>query len=376
MSKKVCILTSVHLVFDGRIFHKQAKTLAKAGYDVTLIAQHKKNEAVNKIKIIALPNSKNRLLRMLKNWNVFKLACKQQADIYHFHDPELIPIGLLLKILRKKVIYDVHEDYGKSILSKHYLPKYFRNVISQLSNLIEKFTSAFFDAIIVAADDILRKFTHHQRVVALKNLPVLPEFTKVEGNLDAPNVFNVIYIGALSEERGIGGIVQAMKYLNPFNNVKLILYGKFSPKQYEEKVRRLSGFEKVEYLGWIEQKNVWSKMMQANAGIVCHRPIQRFTNAVATKLFDYMAAGLPVIASDFPLWKEIIEGNNCGLTVNPLNPREIARAVQYLVEHPDEARKMGKNGRKAVEAKYNWQNEEKKLLAVYKDLLGEQGMHR
>ncbi|MFC1983041.1 glycosyltransferase [Chloroflexota bacterium] len=174
-----------------------------------------------------------------------------------------------------------------------------------------------------------------------------------------------MYAGALTEERGISEIVQAMEYVNASKDVKLVLYGKFVPEPYENEVRRLKGFERAEYRGWIEPEHVWGKMAQATVGIVCLRPVGRYTLGMPTKLFEYMAAGLSVIASNFSLWREIVEGNNCGLTVNPLNPREIARAVEYLIEHPDEARKMGENSRKAVVEKYNWETESKKLLALY-----------
>lgn len=366
----ICILTSVHPPFDTRIFHKQAKSLIKAGYDVTLIAQHDKDELVDGIRIVALPNPRNRLWRMLGTWRVFKLGLKQKAEIYHFHDPELISVGLLLRLLTKaKVIYDVHEDYGKAILSKYYLPKYTRKVVAQLSNLIEKFAATFFDAIIVVTDDMLKKFSHHKRAVTVGNFPILYKFTKRESNPDTDNAFNIIYAGGLAEERGISEIVQAMECLTTSRNVKLILYGKFCPESYQQKVRRLRGFEGVEYLEWIEPEEVWLKMIQATAGIACYHPVPNAISSQPNKLFEYMAAGLPVIASNFPLWKEIVEGNNCGLTVNPLNPREIAKAVEYLLEHPEETRKMGENGRKAVVEKYNWETESRKLIAVYEDLL-------
>jgi len=367
---KVCILTSAHPPFDTRIFHKQAKSLVTAGYDVTFIAQHDKNEVVDGVRIVALPKPKNRLWRMLGTWRVFKLALKQKAAIYHFHDPELIPVGLSLKLLTKaKLIYDVHEDYGKAVLSKYYLPEYTRKVVAQLTNLTEKSTATFFDAIIVAADDLLKRFSSHKRAVAVRNFPILPEFTIVESTPGIDAAFSLIYAGALSEERGISEIVQAMEYLDYSRNVRLMLYGKFVPESYEGEVRRLKGFEKVEYRGWIRLEDVWRRMNQVDVGIVCFRPVESHTKGVPTKLFEYMAAGLPVIASNILLWKEIVEGNNCGLTVDPLNPREIARAVEYLIEHPEEARKMGGNGRKAVLEKYNWENESKKLLALYEDLL-------
>ena len=85
-------------------------------------------------------------------------------------------------------------------------------------------------------------------------------------------------------------------------------------------------------------------------------------------MFEYMAAGIPVVASNFPLWKEIIEENKCGICVEPANVEQISDAVNYLLNNPEEAQRMGANGRKAVEEKYNWNNEAKTLLQLYCDL--------
>ena len=143
MNNKVCILTSVHTPFDTRIFHKQAKSLLKAGYDVTLIAQHDKDEVVDEVKILALSKPRNRLWRMLGTWRIFKLAYRQKADVYHFHDPELLPMGLFLKLLKKgKVIYDVHEDYPKAILTKSWLPSMVRRPVSSVFTFLEKSVQA------------------------------------------------------------------------------------------------------------------------------------------------------------------------------------------------------------------------------------------
>ncbi len=119
MKNKVCILTSVHPPFDVRIFHKEAKSLVKAGYDVTLIAQHDKEEIVDGVKIINLQKPRNRIERMTKTVSeLYQKALRVDADIYHFHDPELIPVGKALKKRGKAIIYDVHEDYYESIKLK------------------------------------------------------------------------------------------------------------------------------------------------------------------------------------------------------------------------------------------------------------------
>jgi len=371
---KVCHITTVHSPFDGRIFHKECKTLAKAGYDVFLIAQHDREEIVDEVHIVHLPKAKNRFQRMLfLPFNALKIALKLKADIYHFHDPELLPIGVLLKLFTgKKIIYDVHEDYSKQILSKHYIPKAVRKEIAYLVKMLEYISSMFFEGIVTATDDILKNFSYHKRAISVRNFPIIGNFSNtIRIDNDSKDVFNLIYVGGLTEIRGIVQMVQALELVNSNKEVKLILCGKFELPDLEVKVRDLEGFGKVEYLGWVDSKKIPEILAKADAGLVCLHPISNYITGLPVKLFEYMFAKLPVIASNFPLWKEIVEGNNCGICVNPLDPEEIAEAIRYLIEHPDEARKMGENGRRAVLEKYNWEKESEKLLRLYEELLND-----
>ena len=238
-------------------------------------------------------------------------------------------------------------------------------------NWFEKTASQRFNYIITATPSIKETFLG-KRVIAVRNFPIIKNSTPLHllsKNKPGKKYFSIIYIGAISEINGITQTIQALEYLNLNLKVRIKLLGKFSPSVYKKKVERLKDFEKVDYLGWIPLEKIPSYLAQADAGIICAPPEPNSLEAEPNKLFEYMSACLPVIASNFPLWKKIIEGNYCGICVNPLSPKEIAKAIEYLIEYPEEAIKMGENGRKAILTKYNWENEAKKLLKVYGQLL-------
>jgi glycosyltransferase involved in cell wall biosynthesis len=351
-----------------RIFHKEAKSLAKAGYDVTLIAQHIKDEVVDGVKIIAIPKSFKRFSRVLiTDIRILISAFKQKADIYHFHDPELIPVGVLLKLSGKKVIYDVHEDLPEQIMGKHYIPFWMRRPIAILVQLIEQLASTVFNYIFVATDSIEKNFDRHQSAITIRNFPILnsSKTHTVNGNRKTHN-YVLIYTGGLTEERGITNVINSLEYIDC--DLELILLGEFETKVYGDKVRSLKGFNKVRYFGKLDFIEIGKYYNQADIGVVCLQPIDRYKISLPTKLFEYMEAGLPVVASNFPLWIRIIDESSCGICVDPTNPEEISDAIKYLIEHPDKAKEMGENGRRAVLERYNWDKESKKLLAAYKVL--------
>jgi glycosyltransferase involved in cell wall biosynthesis len=371
---KICILTSVHSPFNARIFHKQAKSLVKAGYEVTLIAQHDKDEAVDGIKIIALPRPKNRFWRMLgTTWQAFNRARKQKADIYHFHDPELLPIGVLLKLFTKgKIIYDVHENVRWDIITKSWLPKTLRGPFSLVYRLIEKLSFPFLDEIIIAEDSYIKNYKKRKNIIALRNYPVLSYAKRTAEVKALPPT--LVYVGGISQARGALELIESVRLLKTkYEKVTLTLVGPIYSNSLKERIAKLQkelGLQdNVRRVGKIKHQEIYNILSRCNIGMAILHPEPNYIESLPTKLFEYMAAGLPVIASNFPLWKEMVEGNNCGLTVDPLKPAEIAKAVEYLIERPPEARKMGRNGRKAVSEKYNWENEGKKLLALYAYLL-------
>ncbi|MEL3970750.1 glycosyltransferase family 4 protein [Rossellomorea oryzaecorticis] len=373
---KVCHLTSVHPTEDIRIFVKECSYLSEAGFDVSLVVGNSESYTKNGVDIIGAPvRSSNRYLRMLKGpQSVYKKALEVDADVYHFHDPELLPVGLLLKSKGKKVIYDVHEDVPQQVLSKQWIPKPLRKLVSRMVEGLERYASNRFDAVVTATPTINERFlTYQQNSVTIHNFPIMNELIG-EGSADAVKPMDknkIVYIGGITRLRGIEEMVRSMEELNKdtaSSDVTLHLAGAFAPPSLQEEMEQLEGWKHVNFEGYLNRKEVSDLLNTSSVGLVILHPEPRYVVSYPIKLFEYMSAGLPVIASDFPLWRGIVEDAQCGICVDPMSPGEIADAVRYLLNNKEEARKMGENGRKAIMNKYNWEQESVRLVELYKSL--------
>jgi len=370
MLAKVCILTSVHTPFDTRIFHKEAKSLAKAGYNVTLIAQHDKDEVVDGIRIVPLPKPKNRIERMTRTvWLAYRKALEFDADIYHFHDPELIPIGLLLKLHGKQVIYDIHEDYVTAINQKGYLPITIRKMLAIVIGRIELMLGKYF-ALILAEKYYSERFPHGTKIL---NYPILQQRNSTCANTKKnKHELCLIYTGGISVDRG--ALIHA-NIVNLLSDIEMWMIGRCTEKlavQLYDIAGNQSAQLHIEGIGYhVPHKRIleYYVLHKWTASLAIFPPTKHYEKKELTKFFEYMAAAIPIISSNFPAWKQIVERERCGICVDPLNPKEIAGAVQFIVEHPAETEQMGKNGRRAVKERYNWDMEERKLLDLYQELI-------
>lgn len=368
---KVCHMTSVHARQDRRIFQKECVSLARAGFEVYLVVNDVYgNELKDGVHIISSAyQSKNRIDRIFHaDRKVYKKALQVEADIYHFHDPELLPYGWLLKKRGKKVIFDSHEFTWKQIECRDYLPKILRKLISMLYRTFEKAAVRRMDAVIVPCTyDGKRYFgSKCRREVLINNLP------DIDGLDDADVKFSdrkpqACYIGSLSKERGIMKMAQACKKAD----VPLVLAGTFVSNELKKEVLGVS--RRITYKGNLAKPEVERLLNESYIGLSVLQDEGQYKHLdnLPTKVYEYMASGMPVLVSGFPYYRKVMQKYNCGICVRADSVEEIAAGMQWMLKHLKEAEKMGRNGKRIVMRKYNWEAEEKKLLKLYYDIVEE-----
>jgi len=364
-------LSSVHKPFDIRIFQKECKSLAQNGFNVSLIVPHNKDEVVNDIRCIPIKKDPNRFYRMIRTtWRIYKKALSENGDVYHFHDPELIPVGIYLKMKGKKVIYDVHENVPDQILDKHWIPLHLRWLVAKAVGFIEQMGSKFFfDGVVAATPTIAKRFPPKKTII-VQNFPKLNlQPIKEQETLYSDRSNVVIYVGVITEQRGIKQVIKSIGLVPKHLGTHLYLAGEFVPQNLLLEVREMQGWDCVKFFGLKSHELILDLFQHARIGIAILHPTPQYLTSLPIKLFEYMSAGLPVIASNFQLWKSIVEKNKCGILVDPLNPKEIAQAIQWLLENPHEAEEMGRRGQEAVRLYYHWEMEEKKLLQLYQRIV-------
>jgi glycosyltransferase involved in cell wall biosynthesis len=299
-----------------------------------------------------------------------RAAFAAEADIYHIHDPELLVVGLALRAAGKRVVYDIHEDLPRTMLLKAYVPRILRKPLLWIVERLENAAARHMSGLITATPALADRFSSvHRNTVVVNNYVMLDEFipsTRSEWkNRDSA----VAYYGGISDERGIREMVAAMDLLPAALNLKLELGGWFYVKEQQADLVTKSYWKHVNWHGELDRGAIATLLNRVRVGLVVLHPDEAYLTSLPTKLFEYMAAGIPVVASDFPLWRSIVEGAGCGLLVDPLNVQDIADAIEELIRNPDEAESMGQRGRRAAEEQFSWFNEEQVLLSFYSSLL-------
>lgn len=365
---KVVIFSTVHRATDDRIFHKEARALSRAGYDVVILGPHPRDEFIDGVRFKPLSKPPSRFKRMLQATTILPRLLRERGAIYHFHDPELIPAGLLLRLYGKSVIYDSHEDVPQDILLKKYVPVFLRSTLSNLARLFEMFAAHILSAVIVPSEDYAR---HIRSRVVVRNYPVLDYISaaaSLRSDVQSPGSF-LVYCGTITALRGASEMLSSVAVASKRIPVRLRLLGPIGEEELRSEIAAGQKQGLVEYLGEIPHRDVYRYCMGAVAGLLLYHPAPFHQFIVPIKLFELMACSVPIIASNLPFFRRTVLDQGCGLVVNPLDVQAVADAIIYLMEHPGEARRMGERGREIVRTKYSWESESQKLLALYEHLL-------
>jgi glycosyltransferase involved in cell wall biosynthesis len=365
----VCHVTPAHSTFDTRVFHKECKTLVQAGHDVTLIVPADWDEKiVDGVRVIGLPTIKRRYERV-RLWRlIVKEVRKLRPDVVHLHNPEMLLVAPLLR--PSKLIYDCEEGYSEDAMVRTWIPAPLRYPTSKAVAILEPALARWVDEIIVTVEPHAVPFQKAKRPISiLYNFPLLDVFDVPY----TPNGKALVHVGTQNKVRGCGVLVEAMRLVSKrVPDAELLFVGPFDEPSYEASLRRLADHyglrEAIVFTGLVPYGDVPHWIARSRVGLIALQDRAKFRSCIPTKLFEYMGCGVPVVASDLPPARRFMEGLNCGFMVDPADPQAYAEAIEYLLLHPEEARQMGENGRRAVEEKYNWGAEAEKLLDIYEKL--------
>ncbi len=367
---KVCHMTSAHQPEDGRIFRKECVSLAKAGYEVYLVERGETYDK-NGVHIVGIGVvTGGRLERMLRvSRRIYEKALEIDADVYHFHDPELLPYGLKLKKRGKKVIFDSHEKYTDLMRDKPYLPRWSMGLVAGIYGAYERYVLRRIDGLVFPC---LKDGKHPfeglcRHITTVNNVPLKEELYDRYDPSVPKYERSVCHIGSLSHNRGITHLVKAAGAAG----CTAYLGGPFSPPEYQGSLEALPEFSHVRYLGVLNREQVLDTLQRCWIGMATLLNVGQYNqyDNLATKVYEYMSLGLPVVLTRSPYNERVMAQYRFGVCVDPENVEETAGAISYLLDHPEEARQMGENGRRAVREAFSWQTEERKLLEFYQEIL-------
>ena len=396
---KVAILSSVHEALDPRIFHRQARTLVAAGFDVHLLARHARNEVRDGVRIYALPELRSRWGRPAQWLRLAWRTSRLRPRLIHVHDPELLPLLLLLRLLTgAAAIYDAHEYYAEEVARRTWILRPLRRPAARLTHLVEMWIARRIDAVVAVNEHMAAGFrARGARSIAVHNFPEAEFFASdaagESGTADAlPGVGSeaiaapassvrdagtaaVAYIGMLSPDRGLATVYRGAQLLRAWLPHALVrVVGRVDWSGLPADLPRDAAAWKaagVDLVGTVPATDVPASLRSIAIGWIPFLDTGNNRRTIPLKLLEYMAAGKPVVASNIGYIAEIVQSSGCGMLAPPGDAEAHARALAHLLAHPDQMQRMGAAGRTVVRARYTWAREGEKLVALYREVMRE-----
>jgi len=358
-------VTSVHAQNDNRVRFKQCRGLREHGYDVVLVcADGESHTADDGVRVIAVDKPRSRFTRMFATGlRVVRRALKEKPDLLHFHDPELLPLAQFLRLTGHRVVFDMHENVPKATLDKSWIAKPLRPLIAGIVKALERVLMWRIPVVFaevsyaeeyswVGVSQTVQNFPDLRRILCVSE----PKFER----------FSLVYMGGISEPRGSGVMRDVFERLRGRGlDIEMHLIG---PGTLPEREGRGTPQSIVSH-GYLPAEEGFRIVSRCHVGLAVLMPIANYVRSYPTKMFEYMALGLPIVVSDFPLYREALGDSGCGHLVDPLSLDDVERALADLIADPERARAMGQRGRKHVQEHYSWQNELGNLLRLYERLI-------
>jgi glycosyltransferase involved in cell wall biosynthesis len=355
--------STVHPPDDTRIFSKECISLAKAGFSVTLVAPGDgSTNFVHGVTCRTVKIPRSRALRMtVGQLRMMAALFPLRGDLFHFHDPELMPAALALRLMGRRVVFDSHEHIAKDLGEKPWLSGVGRRVAGLCGRALEWVAAYSMSGIVITTPGMQRAYARG-RTVLVRNLPKLEEFREPPAWEQRRPM--VCYVGLVGELRGSRQIAR----LATRTSARIVVAGRL-PDDERRKLQQEPGWRLVEYRGVLDRSQIVSLLSEAQLGLAILLPMRNFDDSIPTKMLEYLAAGIPVIASDFESWRALTEGVDCVTFVDPLDEEALARSVNALLGNPARTQVMGRLGRELVLKRFVWEREFEALLSFYSSLL-------
>ncbi|RJP50885.1 MAG: glycosyltransferase [Anaerolineaceae bacterium] len=373
---RIAIVTSIHPDFDFRVW-KYATSLTRAGQEIHLICPWNLEEGslIEGVKMLTFSRVENRFLRIfLVPYRVLKtlLPIIRQVDIIHFHDIDLLPLMAIVSLV-KPVVYDVHENYADEMLVRNWIPRFLRWPLYWYVRFIQIIFPLILRNIVLVVPYQDHEFNNNRlnkiQIMNFASLRLLEDFKDNYMKRDS----QILFSGSHYEENGsmlLLDITEEMK--RRCVKAQVVATDRFSSRRYREQFEaeiKRRDLTNIRIVHCVPSDRIMSILNEATVAVLTDLRVPKAIKGIPTRLFEYMAAGLPVVASDLEILVDIISDKQCGLLARPEDPGMFVDAIEKLVNEKDFAYSLGLNGQNAFRRNFSWESQIPDLLKFYAGII-------